>query len=65
MPEQHVFGIWASPRSKSSTKISAARRPALWRGGFDRMVAEVSLGRTGAVAAREVSRFARNSLLRI
>ena len=31
------------------------------RRGFERMVAEVSLGRVGAVAAREVSRFARNS----
>jgi DNA invertase Pin-like site-specific DNA recombinase len=31
------------------------------RAGFERMVAEVSLGRVGAVAAREVSRFARNS----
>ena len=31
------------------------------RTGFERMVAEVCLGRVGAVAAREVSRFARNS----
>jgi DNA invertase Pin-like site-specific DNA recombinase len=31
------------------------------RTGFERMVAEVSLDRVGAVAAREVSRFARNS----
>ncbi len=31
------------------------------RAGFDRMVAQVCLGRIGAVAAREVSRFARNS----
>ena len=31
------------------------------RAGFERMVAEVSLGRVGAVAAREVSRFARNN----
>jgi DNA invertase Pin-like site-specific DNA recombinase len=29
------------------------------RSGFERMVAEVSLGHVGAVAAREVSRFAR------
>src|SRR5882757_6827565 len=34
---------------------------AVTRSGFERMVAEVSLGRVGAVAAREVSRFARNS----
>lgn len=31
------------------------------RSGFERMVAEVCLGRVGAAAAREVSRFARNS----
>ncbi len=31
------------------------------RAGFDRMVSEVCLGKVGAVAAREVSRFARNS----
>ena len=31
------------------------------RAGFERMVAEVRLGKVGAVAAREVSRFARNS----
>ncbi|WP_281039521.1 MULTISPECIES: recombinase family protein [unclassified Rhizobium] len=30
------------------------------RAAFDRMVAEVCLGKVGAVAAREVSRFARN-----
>jgi DNA invertase Pin-like site-specific DNA recombinase len=34
---------------------------AVARAGFERMVAEVCLGRVGAVAAREVSRFARNS----
>src|SRR6201981_2096697 len=31
------------------------------RAGFERMVAEVCLGKVGAVAAREVLRFARNS----
>src|SRR6202162_2054582 len=31
------------------------------RAGFERMVAEVCLGQVGGVAAREVSRFARNS----
>src|SRR5258705_9722495 len=31
------------------------------RAGFERMVAEVCLGQVGAVAAREVSRFARNN----
>ncbi len=33
----------------------------LTRTGFERMVAEVCLGKVGAVGAREVSRFARNS----
>ena len=31
------------------------------RAGFDRMVADICLGKVGAVAGREVSRFARNS----
>ena len=31
------------------------------RSGFERMMSEVCLGRVGAVAAREASRFARNS----
>ena len=31
------------------------------RAGFERMVAAVCFGKVGAVAAREVSRFARNS----
>jgi DNA invertase Pin-like site-specific DNA recombinase len=34
---------------------------AVARAGFERMVAEVCLGKVGAVAAREVSRFSRNS----
>ena len=34
---------------------------AMQRSGFKRMVADVCLGKVGAVAAREVSRFARNS----
>jgi DNA invertase Pin-like site-specific DNA recombinase len=33
------------------------------RSGFERMVAEVSLGRVGAVAARELSRLSRNKHL--
>src|SRR5215471_2697514 len=38
---------------------SAAGR--VQRAGFERMVAQVCLGKVGAVCAREVSRFARNS----
>ena len=34
---------------------------AVTRTGFERMVAQVCMGQVGAVAAREVSRFARNS----
>ena len=34
---------------------------AVLRTGFERMVAQVCLGEVGAVCAREVSRFARNS----
>src|SRR5437660_2737195 len=34
---------------------------AVIRAGFERLVADVCLGKVGAVAAREVSRFARNS----
>src|SRR5687768_7696208 len=34
---------------------------AMQRSGFQRMVADVCLGKVGAVAAREVSRFARNN----
>ena len=56
--------VWSSSDGDidMSTKTSAARRPA-WstRSGFERMVADVCLGKVGAVAAREVSRFARNS----
>jgi len=34
------------------------------RVGFERMVAEVCLGKVGAVAAREVSRFAPTAAIR-
>lgn len=56
------LGHLAGRRSRRSMTTSAARhRVARARAGFDRMVAEVCLGKVGAVAAREVSRFARNS----
>ena len=45
--------------SMTSLGISAAGSAT--RAGFERMVAEVCLGKVGAVAAREVSHFARNS----
>ena len=41
--------------------LGQAAAGAVTRLGFERMVAEVCLGKVGAVAAREVSRFARNS----
>ena len=41
--------------------LSRSASGAVTRAGFERMVAQVCLGQVGAVAAREVSRFARNS----
>jgi len=41
--------------------LSRSAAGSVARAGFERMVAEVCLGKVGAVAAREVSRFARNS----
>ena len=41
--------------------LSVSAAGGIARTGFERMVAEVCLGKVGAVAAREVSRFARNS----
>ncbi len=43
------------------TQISRSAAGTVTRAGFERMVSEVCLGNVGAVAAREVSRFARNS----
>src|SRR3954466_10356120 len=40
---------------------AAAAAGSVQRAGLERMVAEVCLGKVGAVCAREVSRFARNS----
>src|SRR5262249_26068330 len=56
------FATWAGARSKSLTTISVARPPApLLALGSSGRWPEVCLGKVGAVAAREVSRFARNS----
>ena len=53
---------WLVRESKSSMRTSGGSASAgTSRAGFERMVAEVCLGHVGAVAAREVSRFARNS----
>jgi len=41
--------------------LSRSAAGTVTRAGFERMVAEVCLGNVGGVAAREVSRFARNS----
>lgn len=41
--------------------LGRAAAGSVQRAGFERMVAEVCLGKVGAVCAREVSRFARNS----
>src|SRR5262250_2542216 len=51
------------PGSMTATTAASRRSAAggVQRAGFERMVAQVCLGKVGAVAAREVSRFARNS----
>src|SRR5262249_24480764 len=43
------------------TILPAPRRGRVQRAYFERMVAQVCLGKVGALAAREVSHFARNS----
>src|SRR5215470_9710242 len=43
------------------TTLGRSAAGGVQRAGFERMVAQVCLGKVGAVAAREVSRFARNS----
>jgi DNA invertase Pin-like site-specific DNA recombinase len=43
------------------TILAAPPSAGVQRAGFERMVAEVCLGKVGAVCAREVSRCARNS----
>src|SRR5205823_5830013 len=48
-------------RRRAPQQIRAAAGGGVQRAGFERMVAQVCLGKVGAVAAREVSRFARNS----
>src|SRR3954447_3498080 len=48
-------------RSAAGGGLGRAAAGGVARAGFERMVAEVCLGKVGAVAAREVSRFARNS----
>ncbi|MBR0883987.1 MULTISPECIES: recombinase family protein [Bradyrhizobium] len=66
-----MFDVKAHLRPRSAVRTELVRdcpssdgRSAaggIQRAGFERMVAEVCLGRVGAVCAREVSRFARNS----
>ena len=41
--------------------LGRSARGVITRTGFERMVADVCLGKVGAVAARELSRFARNN----
>ena len=59
-----AIGWWRSAGPRIDTVDDDLGRSAaggVTRVGFERMVAEVCLGKVGAVAAREVSRFARNS----
>ena len=52
----------AGPRSEViDDDLGRSAAGGVQRAGFERMVAEVCLGKVGAVCAREVSRFARNS----
>ncbi|MER9281984.1 hypothetical protein [Mesorhizobium sp. M0522] len=58
----HVDGERAVPRIETvDDDLGRSAAGGVARAGFDRMVAAVCLGKVGAVAAREVSRFARNS----
>jgi DNA invertase Pin-like site-specific DNA recombinase len=52
----YVFGAVIVDEDLGKSAAVAMQRP-----GFQRMVADVCVGKVGAVAAREVSRFARNS----
>jgi DNA invertase Pin-like site-specific DNA recombinase len=52
---------WPPSRSSPSTTTSAARAPAAAGKGFQRLVADVGMGKAGIVLGLEVSRLARNN----
>src|SRR6202022_5025204 len=57
----HLVALGWSNIETVDDDLGRSAAGAVTRQGFERMVAEVCLGKVGAVAAREVSRFARNS----
>ena len=58
---ERLHGLGWSEVEVIDDDLGRSATGAVTRAGFERMVAEVCLGKVGAVAAREVSRFARNS----
>src|SRR4030095_8416790 len=60
MKQRSVWRGWQDV-NVSDEDLCRSASGAVERSGFQRMVAEVCLGRVGVVAAREVSRFGRNS----
>jgi DNA invertase Pin-like site-specific DNA recombinase len=58
---EHGRSAEAEHREVIDDDLGRSAAGGVQRAGFERMVAEVCLGKVGAVAAREVSRFARNS----
>ena len=59
--EQHLRNLGWQEVQVVDEDLGKSAGGAVDRSGFDRMVAEVCLRKVGAVAARELSRFARNS----
>lgn len=59
--EQRLKGLGWSQVEIVDEDLGCSAAGTTQRNGFERMVAQVCMGRVGAVAAREVSRFARNS----
>jgi DNA invertase Pin-like site-specific DNA recombinase len=59
--EKHLYQLGWREIEVVDDDLGRSAAGTVVRAGFERMVAEVCLGKVGAVAAREVSRFARNS----
>jgi DNA invertase Pin-like site-specific DNA recombinase len=59
--EKHLYTLGWREVEVIDDDLGRSAAGTVVRAGFERMVAEVCLGKVGAVAAREVSRFARNS----
>src|SRR5262249_10544426 len=59
--KQHVLSLGWRDVEVIDEDLGLSAVSAVDRTGFQRMVAEVCLGKVGAIVAREVSRFARNN----